>query len=135
MGSASNAWLTDALAGISAATQALGLLEPVTHEAWIGHKPGGYAEPDFAVPVTRLALVQEGTNQQRTPEGKEITVRACISFLDPIPANGAVGRREPVDPRDRITLRSGLTGPIVDAPGSVIDTETGRRVISVFWLK
>jgi hypothetical protein len=132
---ASNAWLTEALAGVSVATQALGLLEPITHEAWIGHKPGGYAEPDFAVPVTRLALVQEGTNQKRTLGGDVITVRACISFLDPIAPNGAEGRREPVDPRDRITLRSGLTGPIVDAPGSVIDTETGRRVLSVFWMK
>lgn len=105
----------------------------VTHEAWIGRD--GYDKPAFDAPVLRTALIQEGSRQVRLTTGDVITTKACLSFLSPIPPNGASGRREPVDPRDRFTLPSGLTGPIVEAPGAAIDPSTGRPFISVFWLK
>jgi hypothetical protein len=115
-------------------TQLATLQVNVTHEAWIGHADG-FGGPMFAPPVALLALVQEGTNQKRTPTGETITTRACVSFLQPVPPNGATGRREPIDPRDRITLPSGLTGPLVENPGAMVDPSTGRPYISVFWLQ
>lgn len=129
--------LADAIrsAVAAASAQTAGLQVDVTHEAWIGHKAGGYAQPDYAVAVSRKALVQEGTNQIRLPNGDVFTARACISFLVPVLANGAAGRKEPIDPRDRITLPSGLTGPIVENPGGMVDPQTGRPFINTFWLK
>jgi hypothetical protein len=106
----------------------------VIHEAWIGGD--GYGKPVYAAPVIRKALVQEGTNQhRRMPSGDVITARAAVTFLDPVPPNGTPGRREPIDPRDRITLPSGLTGPIVEAQGGMIDPSTNAPYISSFWLK
>jgi len=105
----------------------------VVHEAWIGQDD--YGVPRYAAPVGRPALIHEGTTQRRLPTGDVITTRACVTFYSPVPSNGASGRRDPIDPRDRITLPSGLTGPIVDAPGAGIDPSTGHPYVSVFWLK
>lgn len=105
----------------------------LTHEAWIGQDQHG--APLYAPPVSHLALIHQGTNQHRTLTGEVITTRACVSFLRPIAPNGTAGRREPVDPRDRITLFSGMTGPLVEAPGSMIDPATGAPFLSVFWLR
>jgi hypothetical protein len=120
------------VAGVQA--QLTSLQVTVTHEAWIGHADA-YGGPDYAPPVSLSALVQEGTNQRRLPTGEVITARACVSFLQPVPANGAVGRREPIDPRDRVTLPSGITGPLVENPGAMVDPSTGRPYLSVFWLQ
>jgi len=118
----------------AASTLTASLKVNVIHEAWIGHADG-YGGPAFAVPVSLPALVQEGTNQRRLPTGEVITTRACVSFLAPIAPNGAAGRREPIDPRDRVTLPSGLTGPLTENPGAMVDPSTGRPYISVFWLQ
>lgn len=115
-------------------TQLSSIQVNVTHEAWIGHQDG-HAQPAFAPPVLLPAMVQEGANTRRLPTGEVITARACISFLFPVAPNGAPGRREPIDPRDRITLPSGLTGPLVESPGAAIDPTTNRPYISVFWLQ
>jgi len=128
--------LADVVRGAVASVSALtsGLKVNVTHEAWIGHADA-YAGPAYAAPVLLPALVQEGTNQRRLPTGEVITARACVSFLEPVAPNGAVGRREPIDPRDRVTLPSGLTGPLTENPGAMVDPTTGRPYLSVFWLK
>lgn len=125
--------LRAAVASVHAAFS--GAAVDVVHEAWVGFKPGGYTEPDFAAPVLRKAFVVEGTDQVRQSGGDVITVRAHVAFRDPVPANGAPKRREPIDPRDRITLPSGLTGPIVDNPGATVDPTTGRPYVSAFWLR
>jgi hypothetical protein len=129
----SAAWLVEAVEAVNEATQDLGLQVDVSHEAWIGQDV--YGAPRFADPVALQALVQEGTNQVRLRTGDTITTRACISFLAAITPHGAAHRREPIDPRDRVTLPSGLTGPVVDNPGSIINPDTARPHISVFWLR
>jgi hypothetical protein len=109
-----------------------GLQVPVTHEAWIGQD--GYAAKLYAAPVTRTALVEEGARPRRTSTGEVLLTRAHITFLAPIEANGAAGRLEPIDPRDRFTLPSGVTGPIVDFDGMPVDVSTGRSFLSGIWL-
>jgi hypothetical protein len=126
------AWLTGAVAAANQATVSLGLQVDVSHEAWIGQDD--YGKATFDDPVTLSALVQEGTNQIRRTDGSVITTRACISFLYPITHNGASGRREPIDPRDRITLPSGYTGPIVENVGAIVHTGP-LEPITVVWLK
>lgn len=116
------AWLIGAVAAADTATADLGLQVEVSHEAWSGKD--GYGKPTYAAAVTRSALVQEGTNQVRLVSGETITTRACISFLRPVA----------VDPRDRITLPSGYTGPIVDNVGALVHTGPAAP-ISVVWLR
>jgi hypothetical protein len=129
------AWLTGAVAAVDAALEGLGLLGYVTHEPWIGFKDS-YGDPDYGSPISRKALIQEGTiPHRRGGDGDVITTRACISFRDPVEPNGAEGRSEPIDPRDRITLPSGLTGPIVSDDGAVINPTTGARSANTVWLR
>jgi hypothetical protein len=132
-------WLTSAVAAVATALEGLDLFVDVSYEAWIG--ADAYNKPTFDPPVVRKAIVQEGTRQIRTPGGEEIAVRACISFFEPILPNGASGRREPVDPRDRLTLPSGYTGQIVDNNGSQLLFESptplaaASRPLQVLWLR
>jgi hypothetical protein len=110
----------------------------VSHEAWIGFSDDD-GKPLYDVPVALQAHVQEGTNQLRLATGEEISTKACVSFLTPVEANGAADRREPIDPRDRITIRPGtpteVTGVIVDNPGAQLDPSTGAPYINSMWLR
>jgi len=99
------------------------LQDSVSHEAWIGHDGTGYAKPAYAPAVARPALVEMKQRKLRLADGSEVTQNAQLTFIGPVEANGAVGRREPIDPRDRLTLPSGHTGPILDVQG-LVDTGT-----------
>lgn len=98
----------------------------VTHEAWTGDDK--YVKPTFAAAVTRSAIVEMRPRLRRLASGKEVMAYAVVTFLVPIAANGAAGRREPIDPRDRITLPDGFTGPILEAVG-VTDPTTNRPYV------
>lgn len=132
---ASASWLTDALAVADAATEALGLVVEVTHEAWVGQDGAG--KPIFATAVSRKAMVQEGSiPHKRSAEGDTVVTRAVVAFQDVIEPNGAAGRtQEPIDAKDRITLPSGRTGPIADVKDALVDPATGRVLRSVAWLR
>lgn len=98
----------------------------VTLEAWTGQ--GGTGTPTYADAVTLSALVFEGPRPFRTALGETVTVKALLYILEPVTANGTTGRREPIDPRDKITLPSGIVGaPIEGVPGdgNAVDPETG----------
>jgi hypothetical protein len=114
----------------SLVTQTDGVVMGVTHQAWIGPGPD-----DHGVPISRPALVQKGAVLRKRPDGQVPTTGTRIEFLDPLPANGAVGRREPIDPRDLITLE-GETDPghIDEIPGVMVDPETNLPYVSVVWL-
>lgn len=132
-------WLTGALAATGAALAGLDLLVDVVHEPWIG-LADDYGKPEYDDPVVLKGLVQEGTRQIRDAVGERITTRACITFFEPVPPNGAEGRREPIDPRDRFTLPSGYTGPIVENVGSQLTAVpelpgASSRPVHVLWLK
>lgn len=88
----------------------------VTHEAWISNS-GAYGAPLFATGVVRTAIVNDKTMDRRLPSGEIVLQHASITFLAPITANGATGRREPIDPRDRFTLPSGYVGPVLYVNG------------------
>lgn len=118
----------------AANSQTASLQVTVQHEAWIGYADDS-ARPAYAAPVPLPAMVQEGTGQVRLSTGETIKTQACISFLELPAANGASGRREPLDPRDRLTLPSGKTGPIVDNQGAALNPSTGLPFILSVWLK
>lgn len=109
--------------GVSIANRVTGSLQAtVQHEAWTG--VGAYGAPAFDSAATRPAIVEHKTRRRRLESGEEINQVAAVTIIGPIAANGATGRREPIDPRDRITLPNGYIGPILDVQG-IVDPSTG----------
>lgn len=114
--------------------QTASLQVQVIHEPWVGDK-SGLGESDYGSPVGRSALVQEGVLHHKKPDGQVITTKARISFLGPVEPNGALGRQEPIDPRDNFTLPSGLTGQIIlEVPGVLLNPETNAPYVRTVWL-
>lgn len=106
-----------------------GLQCSVQWEAYTGQGANGR---QYAAPVTLSAIVDFTTRQYVSKDGKVSTIAATVTVVGDVLPNGAVTvppRREPIDPKDRITLPNGFTGPIVSAPGAVMDPSTGRGLI------
>lgn len=87
----------------------------VKHEAWV--EDDSYGAPVYASSIDRLAIVDMKQRLRRLATGQEVMQQAVVTFVQPIIANGATERREPIDSRDIITLPSGFTGPILDISG------------------
>lgn len=99
-----------------------GVQSTIIHEPWIGQEVHG--DDEYDLPVELLAVI-ERTNKVITQGDEQVTIAAILTFVGDIEPNGAPGRREPIDPRDRITLPDGFTGPVVDIKG-VTDPGTNR---------
>jgi hypothetical protein len=122
------------IAGAVAAAHAgtVGLQVEVSHEAWILADALGAAS--FAAPIPLTAFVQEGVLDVPKPDGQVMTTKARLGFVGPVAPNGAPKRREPFDPRDKITLPSGITGRIVEVPGTMLNPDTGAPYTRTVWL-
>lgn len=98
----------------------------VVHHAWIADGTT-YGDPQYATPaITRSAIIEQKQRMRRMADGREILQLAVITFPRPIAANGAANRREPIDPRDKLVLPNGFTGPIADVSSiGPIDPTTG----------
>lgn len=108
-------------------------LQPlVSLEAWTGQD--AYGQQTYAAAVSIRALVEQKVSQIRSRlTGEMVMTTAKVSFLRPVAPNGAAGRAEPVDTRDRITLPDGFTGPIV-AVNSFTDPTTSRGYLTEVYL-
>jgi|ERR1700674_1465570 len=114
-----------------------GVQQPVTIEPWIGQTAHG---PSYGAPVTfdgqssghPMPLV-DLTTKQRVVKGQWINVAGTLTFLGDVAPNGAPGRLEPIDTRDRITLADGTRWPIVQS-GGFNDPGTGRPLAPEVWL-
>jgi len=96
----------------------------ITLAAWTGQATSG-AKPTYATAVTIPAIIDQGPVAFRTAKSEVVTVKAVIHILQPVAANGAANREEPIDPRDKITLPNGTVGsPIMGASG-LVDPSTG----------
>ena len=98
------------------------LQDEVTYEAWTGSD--GFGEYSFAAPVQIPALIEKSDKTVIDMQGREIRAEHVISLLRPIAANGATGRREPIDNRDKFTLPDGSTG-IIAGVDTLVDPDTG----------
>lgn len=95
-------------------------------EQWTGQDGKGKATYATAVPFN---AVVDYTRKQRFLDGRQVNVVATLTVLTPVAPNGGAGRREPVDPRDRVTLPDGTRAPILGTPGAVLDPAGGRPFI------
>lgn len=102
------------------------LQETVTLKRWTADDDAG--KPTYAATLSLTAVVERKARRIRSASGGETVSTAAVTFLNPITALSPVvtGRREPVDPRDQITLQDGATGPILQVDGGVRDVDTGR---------
>lgn len=119
-------------AGIATADAATKDLQPTVQiEPWIADDAFGRATYAAAVPYQ--AIVEKINRRMTTPNGVDAVVKYYIAIIGPVAPNGASGRREPVDQRDRITCPDGDTGPIVDYRG-LFDSGTDAPYLSEIWL-
>jgi hypothetical protein len=106
--------------------------EQVTHVTWLGADGFGAQYPPVLVP--RTALVSRKKARVRLPDGTMISYSYKLTFLIPVPPNGAVGRDEPVDPqKDRFVLKDGTEAGIVHV-GGLENADTGRPFVLVVYL-
>lgn len=103
----------------------------ITLKAWTD--AGAYGTPTYATAVTLPALVEEKHRLIRNADGEDMMSKTKVTILQPVTANGTTGRREPIDPRDEITLPNGATGPILDVAG-LIDPSTGYPYMPEVWM-
>jgi hypothetical protein len=110
-----------------AATESLQV--EVVHEAWLGQNALG-APSGYDAPVSRLALVQEGRQQHQALDGRVLTVRAIVTFFPE-----SEGLAPPaLKAQDRLTLPSGLTGPIAEIRDTLVGPGTGAPYVRTAWL-
>lgn len=101
-------------------------------EQWIGQSVTGV--PSFAAPLEIKCIEDDKQKTIVTTAGKVITVMSTLTILEAIPSNGTAGRKEPIDPRDKITTPSGFVGKVIETPGSVVDPGTGKGFIQSIML-
>ncbi len=109
------------------------LEENVSHQAWTGTGGDLFGKSGFATAVTRKAIVEQVIKERRLPDGRTVLTSAKLTFLAVIPPNGTAGRQEPIDPRDKLTLADGTTGPILNITG-LRDPEKSRPYLVEVWL-
>lgn len=115
-------------AGVAIAnTLTAGVQQNITWEPWIAEAGDGAVT--YGSPVTLRAVVDLTRKQKMTITGALVTVIATLTIVGDVTPNGATGRSEPIDPRDKITLPDGTTGPIIGVPNAVVDPGTGRGFI------
>ena len=95
---------------------------PVQHVIWTGQDGMG---AKTTTTVTRHPVISYKRHQRRLLDGRIVEVTSTLTFLEPIPPNGAAGRTEPVDTKDKFVLPDGSGGPIVDVIG-LHDKTQGR---------
>lgn len=88
----------------------------------------------YAAPIDDIDAVVDYTNKVTLRNGQMVSISATLTILKPIPFNNTLTdppRRNPIDPRDRITLPDGTTGKILSVPGAVNNPSTGTGFIQV----
>jgi hypothetical protein len=119
-------------AGIKVADKVTKPLQPtVTIAPWTGSD--GFGVNTYGAPVTYRAIVNQEQKSIFDDSGNEVLTQAYVAILTPITPNGAAGRVEPIDRRDRVTLPDGTIAPIVKTSG-FIDAGIGRPMFSEIWL-
>jgi hypothetical protein len=126
--------ISDAVAIADTVTKALDLPEEISVTPYEG--PDGYGGNAYGDPVTVNAIVDQSIKEsiyggayagRLTAGGTLVVQTAKITILETMTPNGNANRKsEPIDPRDKIVLKNGHTGPILAIGPSVTDPDTGN---------
>lgn len=125
--------------GVVLADRLTGSLQvPVLWYPWVGHD--GYGNT-YDPPLTTYAIVEHKQRLRQVSPTRQVLSLATITIPRPLEANGAVGRIEPLDPRDLFTLPgyggggsgSGARESVADVEG-VVDPLTNAPYMWVVYL-
>lgn len=100
----------------------LSLHGDVTIERWTGDNGKGTNSYDSAITVK--AIIVRKQVPVKTADGRQTLSQTYLAILEPLTAQGATGRHEPLDERDVITLPDSTSGPILSITG-LTDGSTG----------
>lgn len=116
--------------GVATANRLTRDLQPtVRWEAWVADDDTG--KPTYASAKGIKAIVERRARLRRRSDGQEILSQHTLLVLEVVKPNGAAGRQEPFDTRDRFTLPDGSTGPVVEIVGMTdAGSATGARYFS-----
>lgn len=91
----------------------------VSHLPWIAQNAFGSSshQSPFGQPIPRTAIIEQQARWHQLPDGNQVFTFAHLIFLEPFEHINAPNRKNPIDPRDRLLLPDGTTGPIVDVDG------------------
>ena len=97
--------------GVALADRLTGTLQVnVSYEPWIGQN--AFGDYEYGPAQFLPAIVERQSKMVIDLQGQEIRAEHVINILRPVSANGANGRDEPIDARDKFTLQDGSTGII-----------------------
>lgn len=108
-----------------------GVKTTCTLEQFTGSDANG--DETYASAISFKAIV-DYTNKVTIRNAQMVSISATLTILERVLFNNTLTdppRRNPIDPRDRITLPDGTTGPIISVPGSVNNPKTGTGFIQV----
>lgn len=118
--------------GVSLIDKQTKSLQPeIQHRAWTGMDR--YGKASYASTQTYRAIEEQEVRLHETKSGRAVMTRAKVTILQTIAPNGAAGRDEPIDSRDKIILSDGTSGPIVDIVG-MTDPSTTRPYFVEVWI-
>jgi hypothetical protein len=91
----------------------------ISHYPWIAQNAFGsvQSQSPFGQPIIRNGIIQQQGRWRQIANGNMVFTYAHIVFLEPFAHIEAPNRKNPIDPRDRLVLPDGTTGPIVDIDG------------------
>jgi len=113
--------------GVNLADKFTENVQPVIKlEQWIGQDKFG--KITYAAPTFPRCVIDSRQRMIVSTSGQMITVMSTLTFTTLPVSNGAIGRREPIDTRDKITLPDGFTGPIISVNGP-LDPATNKGFI------
>jgi len=117
--------------GIATANSVTSSLQvDVIHWPWIGQDAKG--APEYASPVTYLALVERKQKRVTGQNGQEVTATYSVTFIQPLSAQGTEGRHEPIDMRDKLILPDGSKVDVLDVSG-LVDPDSGLPYMLEVW--
>lgn len=116
--------------GVAIANKVTGSLQgTVTIRQWVAQDAFGTAT--YGKTLRIPAIVEQGEKQFNTESGTSITVKATVTFLQPVPVNGAKDRVEPIDGRDILTLPDGTTGPTLVGAPMIVDPASSKPYFQI----
>lgn len=119
--------LRDVVANAVAVAQrvTVSLQVDVSVQGWKGDD--GFGGDDLSPPKTYKAIYIQKQKQVKDFNGNDVMASAYLAFLQPIEfvtPNAGVVRRQPLDPRDVLSLPDGLTAPPILAIEGLVDPQS-----------
>lgn len=111
------------------------VLEEVQWFPWVEDDANDNGRPVYAdAPILLRGAVEREPGVINLSSGEVIEYSHHIAFMGPVAAQGATGRKEPIDPRDKFVLADGTTSPTARVKPALFDSTTLAGFAFEVWL-